>query len=235
MSSNLIEADSGVEGRPPAGVAENDGNRKARAADLIQQTLTKSLAPEAQAIAEGILAELDPQGVVEMVLARQVILATLRLGRVAGEEAMTEIGDAAWSRAQTQAEGTLYKALAELRKLRSIKKEPREPIAAVPGPTPPVLEPQPIEPVPPKPDSSAPAGTTSGPVPWRERVTIDPAISKRWPVLRGTTITVDHIMALYEEGKTSSEILTYYPELSEDDLLICQACEEAGGSGPIDP
>src|SRR4051812_35729997 len=86
MSRSIVVTAAGMEGPSASQDMGNREEREAGAAAAIWQKMYKSLDTDDQAIADGILAELDPQSVVEMVLARQIILSTLRLGRVAGAE-----------------------------------------------------------------------------------------------------------------------------------------------------
>jgi uncharacterized protein (DUF433 family) len=207
----------------------DDGNRVA--ARLYRRAALGGLSELDTAIADALLAELDPRGMLEMVLAVQVVQASLALKRAAAASGGGS-PDPKGAKLQAQAERSLTRALAELRKLRS-GKDPLRPrvevieaereASAVPAAS--------------GRDPSAPTPADPGVLPedWRRQVVLDPAVSPRWPVLKGTTLTVDHIMALYEEGKSSAEILGYHPQLTTTDLLICRACDAAGEAGPLRP
>jgi uncharacterized protein (DUF433 family) len=41
------------------------------------------------------------------------------------------------------------------------------------------------------------------------------------PVIRGTRISVEHIVGLYAQGWPEADILRSYPTLSREDLLAC--------------
>ncbi|MBX6311752.1 MAG: DUF433 domain-containing protein [Isosphaeraceae bacterium] len=56
----------------------------------------------------------------------------------------------------------------------------------------------------------------------------------QWPVVKGTTITAEHVMALLEEGYSEQTILSHYTELRPADIAACRACDAAGLCGPLD-
>jgi uncharacterized protein (DUF433 family) len=51
-----------------------------------------------------------------------------------------------------------------------------------------------------------------------ERITSDPATMMGKPVVRGTRITVEHVMRELAAGHTQKELVNLYPNLSEDDV-----------------
>ncbi len=51
-----------------------------------------------------------------------------------------------------------------------------------------------------------------------DRIHIDPKIMVGKPVIRGTRITVEHIMNELAVGMSSAEIVDQYPRLTEDDV-----------------
>ena len=53
---------------------------------------------------------------------------------------------------------------------------------------------------------------------WEERITSDPKIMVGKPVIRGTRMTVEFILARFADGWTEREILENYPHLTPDDL-----------------
>ncbi len=68
---------------------------------------------------------------------------------------------------------------------------------------------------------------------WRGRLVFDANVSADSPVVRGTWVTVNHIISLIVDGWSWPELLRSHPELSEDDLRACLAYhvqEETGGS-----
>ena len=71
-------------------------------------------------------------------------------------------------------------------------------------------------------DSAAPGAAPSVAVPrWQERLVYDFNISETSPVVRGTWVTVAHVVTLVVDGWTWAEILRDHPELSEEDVRIC--------------
>ncbi len=56
---------------------------------------------------------------------------------------------------------------------------------------------------------------------WRGRLDHDPALSETSPIVRGTWVTVDQVIALIVDGWTWKDILRSHPELTEDDLRAC--------------
>ena len=55
-----------------------------------------------------------------------------------------------------------------------------------------------------------------------ERIEIDPNIMFGKPVIRGTRITVEHILRKLAGGMTPEEILEDHPHLKLDDILTAQ-------------
>ena len=58
---------------------------------------------------------------------------------------------------------------------------------------------------------------------WRERITLDPKVLTGKPVVRGTRLSVEHIVNLLAEGWTEQEVLENYPGLVTDDVRACLA------------
>lgn len=56
---------------------------------------------------------------------------------------------------------------------------------------------------------------------WQDRITIDPQILTGKPVVRGTRLSVDFVLALLAQGWTQGEILKNYPGLSREDIAAC--------------
>ena len=69
---------------------------------------------------------------------------------------------------------------------------------------------------------------------WRDRLTLDPNVSATSPVVRGTWVTVGHVVTLVVDGWSWSDILRDHPELSEADIRACltYAVEEEN-MGPV--
>ena len=54
-----------------------------------------------------------------------------------------------------------------------------------------------------------------------ERITIDPEIMVGKPVIKGTRITVGHILDLLAQGMSVSEIIEDYPHIKPEDIYAC--------------
>ena len=53
------------------------------------------------------------------------------------------------------------------------------------------------------------------------RIVLDPGILTGKPVIRGTRISVDHVLELLASGWAESAILEEYPGLEHEDILAC--------------
>jgi len=53
---------------------------------------------------------------------------------------------------------------------------------------------------------------------WRNRITLDPDILAGKPVIKGTRISVQHILELLANGWTEQAILENYPHLEKEDI-----------------
>jgi len=56
------------------------------------------------------------------------------------------------------------------------------------------------------------------PIPWQERVTVDPVVCHGRPCIKGTRIAVSVILDNLAEGATTDDILAAYPSLTADDV-----------------
>ena len=56
-----------------------------------------------------------------------------------------------------------------------------------------------------------------------ERIAIDPAVMMGKPVVRGTRITVEHIVRECANGMTVDQIVDQYPRLTREDVLAALA------------
>jgi len=54
-----------------------------------------------------------------------------------------------------------------------------------------------------------------------ERITLNPRIMVGKPVIRGTRLTVEHILGLLAHGATETEILQEYAGLTQEDIQAC--------------
>jgi uncharacterized protein (DUF433 family) len=55
------------------------------------------------------------------------------------------------------------------------------------------------------------------------RIVLDPEVMLGKPVLRGTRITVEHVVGLMAEGWTEAQILANHPALTRADIQACLA------------
>ena len=56
---------------------------------------------------------------------------------------------------------------------------------------------------------------------YKERITIEPGKRGGRPCIGGTRITVGDVLGWLATGMPHSEILSDFPELTEDDILAC--------------
>ena len=56
---------------------------------------------------------------------------------------------------------------------------------------------------------------------WQDRITIDPAVLVGKPVIKGTRLAVEFIVALMAQNWSEAEILRNYPGLTHEDLQAC--------------
>lgn len=56
---------------------------------------------------------------------------------------------------------------------------------------------------------------------WQDRIVLDPEILLGKPVVRGTRLSVEHIVDLLAQGWSEAQILESYPKLSADDIHAC--------------
>ena len=55
------------------------------------------------------------------------------------------------------------------------------------------------------------------------RISRNPKVMMGKPCIKGTRITVEHILRCFASGDSVAHILTNYPQLTEDDLRAAQA------------
>ncbi len=53
---------------------------------------------------------------------------------------------------------------------------------------------------------------------WQDHIVLDPAILVGKPVIKGTRIAVEFLIELLAEKWTQEQILSNYPQLTEDDI-----------------
>jgi uncharacterized protein (DUF433 family) len=68
---------------------------------------------------------------------------------------------------------------------------------------------------------------------WQDRLILDPGVSTTSPVVKGTWITVSHVLSLIVDGWAWSDILRTHPELTEEDIRTCLAYATAEESGRL--
>ena len=61
------------------------------------------------------------------------------------------------------------------------------------------------------------------PARWQDRLVFDVNVSDSSPVVKGTWVTVRHIVSMIVDGWFWSDILRTHPELTEDDVRMCLA------------
>src|SRR3989304_7470413 len=54
---------------------------------------------------------------------------------------------------------------------------------------------------------------------YKGRIITDPAIMLGKPIIKGTRITVEHVLRKLSEGMTVEELLEEYPHLTKEDIL----------------
>jgi uncharacterized protein (DUF433 family) len=58
---------------------------------------------------------------------------------------------------------------------------------------------------------------------WQGRLTFDRDVSEDSPVVKGTLVTVNHVVSLILDGWTYADIIRAHPDLTEDDIRTCVA------------
>lgn len=53
---------------------------------------------------------------------------------------------------------------------------------------------------------------------WQDYITTDPEILGGKPILRGTRLAVDFLLGLFASGWSADQVLTSYPQISQDAL-----------------
>jgi uncharacterized protein (DUF433 family) len=66
---------------------------------------------------------------------------------------------------------------------------------------------------------------------WQDRLVFDFNVSDSSPVVKGTWVTVGHVLSLIVDGWTWSDILRTHPELNVDDIRTCLAYTVAESNG----
>ena len=58
---------------------------------------------------------------------------------------------------------------------------------------------------------------------WQDRITIDPQVLVGKPIIKGTRISVEHVVKLMSDGWSEADVLRSYPHLQADDVRACLA------------
>lgn len=58
---------------------------------------------------------------------------------------------------------------------------------------------------------------------WQEHITVDPGVLVGKPIIKGTRLAVDFVLALVSTGWSEADILRNYPRLCREDILACVA------------
>ena len=62
-------------------------------------------------------------------------------------------------------------------------------------------------------------------VEWRERIKVNPEVMTGKPVIKGSRLTVDHVIELLAEGWSTDQIGEEYPGITIEDVAACLAYE----------
>jgi uncharacterized protein (DUF433 family) len=68
---------------------------------------------------------------------------------------------------------------------------------------------------------------------WQDRLVFDFNVSEASPVVKGTWVTVSHVVSLIVDGWTWGDILRTHPELTEDDIRVCLSYTVAQDNGEV--
>lgn len=155
-----------------------------------------------------IRVELGESSLLEQVLLDRIVASTWRLAQ--GDE-LPASGSSAAKRAESRAERSLHRSLEMLESLRAARADfPVHPKPRRSERVEPVSRPDPD-------DSHAEPLCES----WRDRLTFEPRTSANSPIVKGTWVTVDHVISLIVDNWSWSDILRTHPELIEDDIRAC--------------
>jgi uncharacterized protein (DUF433 family) len=58
---------------------------------------------------------------------------------------------------------------------------------------------------------------------WRPRIVIDPQILAGKPIVKGTRISVEHVLRALSDGWGEAGVLRAYPHLTAEDIQACLA------------
>ena len=176
--------------------------------------------------------QFDPDDLLGILIADQLVLAARRLRKAARLEPDDEIPDAAWCRFQSLAERGFRASLTALQRHQSpltatkTARKTDEPDTEGPSPKPAPAAPARVE----SPEQIAEARLN-----WRDRIALVRSVSETWPVIVRTGREVEDVAAWLTDGRTEEELLAFFPELSRLDIAACRGCDAEGLCGPFDP
>ena len=58
---------------------------------------------------------------------------------------------------------------------------------------------------------------------WQDRISIDPEVLVGKPVIKGTRLSVEHVLRVLADGWSESDVLRSYPHLKQEDVKACLA------------
>jgi uncharacterized protein (DUF433 family) len=56
---------------------------------------------------------------------------------------------------------------------------------------------------------------------WRDHITSDPDVLTGKPIIKGTRLSVEHVLGLLENGWSEADILESYPHLTPEGVRAC--------------
>ncbi len=192
-------------------------NRSLRAAEFAQFALD-------------IQRDLNPRGPLEALVARQAVRSAWRLKENIEAEVTDPLSDIATNQADRAAR-SLEVAITTLDLLQGRRDESVLPLVTDDA-IDPAIAPNEWPIVPANNDEAdsgddfraldVPEEDDESPI-WHGRLVYDFDVSDHSPVVKGTWITVSHIVSLIVDGATWAEILRTHPELAEADIRMCVA------------
>ncbi len=161
-----------------------------------------------QARIQELTEELAPLGADERLLFDRLVIVLRRLHRL--NQNAPDFPDAQWIRLEAMTSREFWKAHAELHKLKA--RHRKEAAERSKNRTLPEVPDEAFE-------------------DWRERIVIDPQVSRVWPVVKGTDLEAEYICSMIEDDWTYDDIREKYPQLRESDIRACLECESEGKGG----
>lgn len=58
-------------------------------------------------------------------------------------------------------------------------------------------------------------------MPWQDLITVDPNVLVGKPILKGTRLSVEHVLDLLAAGCAETEIISNYPGLTTEHIRAC--------------